>query len=292
MTSYRAALESLLAERMKEADLDGATAVRSEIESSEAWMREATPMERRRPPEPLEREEATESMWEIHEEMRIRLIRGITLLNQRAIGKLEEQQVELTRKGELGEALAIRSFREELAAELVDLTGEVNELATTGLPPEPVHLLSEAERKKWKVIQGDWTFRKETLIGEGDSRVSYERTITPPFELTFGLEVEEGQRPRVHIGDLTIAHDGYDFALTLHPRSKPKKVHPYTRGRKLRIKFIAEPEFVEFYVNDRLLERREPGISAPIDRIDFRGGDGWSPGRTDYTDLFLLERSP
>ncbi|MDF1850277.1 MAG: hypothetical protein P1U85_05535 [Verrucomicrobiales bacterium] len=290
LTDYLEVLEELLAGRLEAADLDGATEVKDEIGATKQWLLQEKHADFKELPEGLPQATTWPPLWEVFKEMRTRLIRGLTTLNQRSFEDLEVVQKQRTKAGDLEGALEVREFRQQLSNEIAKLTGDADQIASAGLPPEPVDLLDESQRKHWRVIRGDWTFRKETLIGEGNSRIAYEQKISPPFELTFGQEVEEGQRPRLYFGKMVIQHDGYDFALRLHPKTEPKKVHPYARDRKLRIKLIVDPEFVELHVNDRLLERRETRIAGPLDRIEFSGGDGWSPGRTDFTDIFLLER--
>ena len=291
LADYSEELEILLADRKKDADLEGAKAAKAELEWIEAIRKRAKSTEPIPLPDSSERKVGLASLLRARSRMKLRISRGLELLARHHLPLLEKEQNQLVQSGALDAATELKAFRQQLIDELSHLKE-----GKQGLPGNPeeagktesMNLLAEDLRDRWREDRGAWTFKKESLIGEGDSRIDCFGPFSPPFELRFDYEVEEGQRPRVYFGPYTLCHDGYDFALTLFPRPKAdKKVHAYERGRRLRIKIHVDEEFVELHVNDRLLERREGGIPEPLPSIGFSGGDNWSPGRTRFFDIEL-----
>lgn len=163
--------------------------------------------------------------------------------------------------------------------------------AAIGAPPASQQpgddLLAEKLRKNWVEVNGKWSFADGKLTGSGDSRINYTGRIRVPFVLSYDFEVKEGMRPRVYIGkDLRIANEGYKHQIDLYPQMKTEPV-PYELKRKHSVKFVVNRRFMELYLDGKLLTRRDTGMEDAPELFGFCGGDGYSPGMTEFSNIRL-----
>lgn len=217
-----------------------------------------------------------------------RLRRGLATINEIYFQKSSEAQKAKLAAADLAGANAFEALKLELKAESDALSGKTA-LPSGGASSAAMkgdYLLSEQNRKRWIVVSGDWEFKDDSLVGSGDCEIKYAKEIRAPFVLTFDFEVKKGMRPRIYVGkDLKIANEGYKNQLALYPVAGKEEPVPYEIGKKHSVKFVANRRYLEFYLNDKLVTRRETGIEEKIESIGFLGGDGFSPGVTHFSNI-------
>jgi hypothetical protein len=181
---------------------------------------------------------------------------------------------ELTKQGKLETAAAVKQERELLASSVSGAAGRRTE-----------SLLAAENRKKWKEAGGEWKFGDGTLLGRGNSQIDYRASISPPFTLEFKMTVLEGMRPRVKIGDLVFANEGYQKTLGLYPGGK-ETLFPYELNKKYKITLRVARDHVELLVDDTPVSR-VAGMKDRPEAIAFRAGDNWSKGSVEFSDITL-----
>ena len=107
--------------------------------------------------------------------------------------------------------------------------------------------------------------------------------------LTFDFRVKKGMRPRIYVGgkDLRIANEGYKNQIGLYPLAGKEEPVPYEIGKKYSVKFVANRRYLELYLDDQLVTKRDSGLDEEIEFIGFFGGDGFSPGTTEFSNIRL-----
>ena len=218
-----------------------------------------------------------------------RLRRGLTVLDGSFLAKATVAQKDLMARADLNGANAFEELKTSLKTELDGLrdAAQVVPAAAPAADNSESRLLDEKFRKYWVEVLGDWKFTDGSLVGTGDSRIDFTRKVRAPFVLSYDFLVKEGMRPRVSLGSLTIANEGYKNQLMLMPQETGEPAVPYEVGRKYSVRFVANRKFVEVYLNGNLLARRESGFDDALESIGFSGGDGYSPGITEFSNIRL-----
>ena len=204
------------------------------------------------------------------------------------VARLKQLEIELTKANRLSEAKDVMDYREGMAA---GMPAKVEVAASTtagssrpvGSPGES--LLAMENRKKWKEVKGDWKFQNGALLGTGDSEMDYHTSIPMPFVLHFSINVLEGTRPRVRIGGLTFANEGYDKTFGLYPDGKATLFN-YQHKTKYTVALKVDHKTVELFIDDKLIST-VPGIKKRPEFIGFSAGDNWSKGEVEYSDIFI-----
>jgi len=284
---YATALLAIQKARLQAQDLAGANAVAEEIKQVRARMAKLT--DGADPPVPglnlagersaaqdATATETSKSVQPAQQEFLARLRRGISGINESYHAKAVAAQKQFMAEADLESANALEELKTRLKPESASTEED--------LPGDD--LLDAKHRRYWIEDRGSWTFKDGKLIGDGNSRIDYKRTVRSPFTLQFDMRVIEGMRPRIYLGRYTIANEGYVHQLLLKPEDQQNRI-PYKLGEKYRIRFVADPRFVEFYIDDKLIERREKGLVKPLSMIGFAGGDGYSLGVTEYSNIRL-----
>ncbi|MCB1275891.1 hypothetical protein [Prosthecobacter sp.] len=145
-------------------------------------------------------------------------------------------------------------------------------------PEEP---LAASNQIKWQRIAGEWTRTAEQLIGGGDSTMYYEFNRTPPFQIDFDIKVLEGLRPRLVMGNVKFANEAYKTTFGLYPQVKGEKLFTYERNKPYHITVKALAEKTELFVDgEKICDG--PKIDREVSTLQFRGGDWWSKGKTEF----------
>lgn len=287
---YTESLEELLSTRMKANDLSGANQVKEVLDQAKTALSESDEGKVIPVPEAIVEENVLHPLSDLGQRHSETLARAVSQLNKIYIGRLEALQKLKMANSDLDAANEAQAAIDKLKQEVTSKAGNHPPIGLLDEGPAPVLLLSEENQGNWKEDKGSWNFRSNALAGKGDSSIFYNEKLRAPFELLFDLKVKEGQRPRIHIGEYTIGHDGYEFAITLRPRQNGHQPYYYERGQKISVKLIVERKFTELWVDDTKVSRAQEGIAEPIDSIQFQGGDGWSPGETEFSNIRIMER--
>lgn len=300
--AYETDLKKIQSGRLAVGDLDGANVVNTELREVQERIADlaagASPtipglVEAAKDSDPDSKGEGVEEipffLKPYHSNFLIRLRRGISALNEQYYSKADSVQKNYMAKAQLDEANTMETFKKRLRTEIALLRGQppLAEADPIGGGIGSDAILDEPFRKYWRIDRGKWEFSKNKLTGKGDSRVYFERKIRAPFTLSFDFEVVEGMRPRIYVGEITIANEGYEHQIGLKPSRGDGFKVPYKLGRKYSVRLVGNRRFVEFYFDGKLIERREEGFEDTLENIGFSGGDGWSKGTVEYTNISL-----
>ena len=297
--SYVAALERLQKDVTTRGDLDGALAVKAERERIAA-AQEPKADERKAMPPAL-------AAVRMRYEQELQPILADNARQEEALGKryaaaLQELQMRYTQRNELEKALAVKSELTALAAKVSAAPippsgGATPKVSTPFGTTAPLggmtaasttgnQLLAKENAHKWKPATGEWKIRNAVMTGSGDSRTVYTDTISPPFTLQFTINVLDGMRPRIKLGPVTCANEGFDTTLGLYPGGRDR--FHYERKTAYKVALKATDKSIELYVDDKLITTG-PGIKDPLDKLEFCAGDGFSKGRVEYRDIVLMK---
>lgn len=297
--SYVAVLERLQKDVTTRGDLDGAVAVKAERERITAAL-EPSADERKAMPPALA---AVRTRYE--QELQPTLAdnaRQEEALAKRYAVALQELQMRYAQRNELEKALAVKSELTALtakgsAAPVAPPGGATPKVSTPFGTTAPLggmtaasttgnQLLAKENAHKWKPATGEWRIRNTVMTGSGDSRTIYTDTISPPFTLQFTINVLDGMRPRIKLGSVTCANEGYDTTLGIYPGGHD--VFHYQRKTAYKVALKATEKSIELYVDDKFITTG-PGIKDPLDKLEFCAGDGFSKGRVEYRDIVLMK---
>ncbi len=155
----------------------------------------------------------------------------------------------------------------------------VTSLASLGKGEEA---LSTPNAKKWEIQNGNWTNQNGLLTGEGDSSIAYELKKATPFRIEFEIKVLEGMRPRVKIGRLNFANEGYESTFALYPPGIP--VTKYEKNKSYFISIDVEKKKSTLFIDGTQVCEGN-GVDEKIDKLIFSAGDGYSKGKVEYRDI-------
>ncbi|MEM1442099.1 MAG: hypothetical protein AAGF67_07130 [Verrucomicrobiota bacterium] len=285
--SFLNSLQLILKERMNARDLEGANQTNELIALTNQELKDLAAGEYTQfvPPGEEESPELPEDLTEVIERHDDWFRRGIRQLNEKHVALMSAAQEKELGAGNLGSANAIELAKKDLEKELEAIERLRLEAEIAEQLKQPVVLFDESLRKNWKELNGKWSFRGNRLRGEGVSEIEFTGTLVVPFTLTWTQEVKKGQRPRLYIHDFMVAHYGYDFELFLHPIRPGQKNFPYKLNRKIDVKLTVEADYVELQVEDEVIDRRVTEMPPTIESLRLSGGDGFSPGISEFTDL-------
>ncbi len=299
--NYTATLDRLQKDVSAHGNLDGALAIKAERDRVAA-SREPTADERKNFPQMLvayrtrfEQERQTTQSDDLRKE---------EVARKRYVAVLQELQTRYTQRNELEKAVAVRSELTSFAARNPEagLPPAAAAPPVTGEPALPLpfsptlggkaegvpnggrDLLSSDDRHKWKSIKGDWKFRNRLMVGSGESAIDFTDAFTPPFSLHFTINVLDGMRPRVMLGKISFANEGFDTTLGLYPLHRDVKLFHYQRKTAYKVEIKVNRDSSEMYVDDKLV-MDGPGAGDHVDKLEFCAGDGWSKGRVEYGEI-------
>ena len=224
------------------------------------------------------------------EAARAELVSGRREVDQQRRTKLARVRKALT--DAIGPEIKAAMRREDLdeAAHLKDLAEAV------GASEEPVEMYDYAgmtdainSQKSWKVLGGKWAIREGRIVGSGDSLLVFKEDLPSEGVLTFKMKVREGLRPRIHIVEgIWFGNEGFEPTLGFHSKGKlfVGGSYRYMIDTELLVKIIMGPDVLQAYVDDVFASSiaRPEGMDL---KLALSGGDGWSPGRTEFYDLTI-----
>ncbi len=141
--------------------------------------------------------------------------------------------------------------------------------------------LAAPNRLKWQSLSGEWTRTTDVLTGSGDSAQLYEFNRKPPFQIDFDINVLDGQRPRVILGNVKFANEGDKVTFGLYPRPKGAKLFEYEHNKLYHITLKATAEKTALLI-DGAHDSDGPKLDGDFNVLQFRGGDWWSKGKTEF----------
>lgn len=62
---------------------------------------------------------------------------------------------------------------------------------------------------------------------------------------------------------------------------------PYELGKKYSVRFVANRRFLELYLDDQLIAKRDTGLEEEIEYLGFLGGDDFSASTTEFFNIRL-----
>lgn len=181
----------------------------------------------------------------------------------------------------------VRSIWKKKAADLVGTpeSEEINAFVNAELDPrlnaEVENTLSPANTFKWQKHSGDWTFAPDLLTGAGDSVMRYDFNRAAPFQLDFEITVLEGNRTRLHLGNVKFANEDALPTFALYPRPQDGPRFSYEKNKPYRVTIKATKDKTELYVDGARIGEA-PKVEGVVHVLQFRAGDGFSKGKTEF----------
>ncbi|MDI1314149.1 hypothetical protein [Prosthecobacter sp.] len=157
-------------------------------------------------------------------------------------------------------------------------------LALAGKPVEPSRHeepLASFNAVEWEPMKGTWTMADGALTGSGDSSLSYDFHRSPPFQIDLEIKVLDGMRPRLVLGNVKFANEGYATTFGLYPQPQGAALFKYERNKSYQITLKALTDKTELLVNG-VHVCNGPKIEGTVDILQFRGGDDYSKGKTEF----------
>lgn len=155
-------------------------------------------------------------------------------------------------------------------------------------PPLDEEPLSESNTVKWEPTAGAWKLQNGVLTGSGDSTLNYDFNRSPPFQIDFDINVLDGMRPRVVLGKVKFANEGFKTTFGLYPRPKDAALFNYERHKTYKITLRALADTTEMLV-DGIKICDGPKIEGPVGVLQFRGGDDYSKGKTEFRKIRIKQ---
>jgi len=159
-----------------------------------------------------------------------------------------------------------------------------------GVLPSSRNSANLNDPRNWIVSKGTWSFTKSgQLHGEGDSGIRFRRTLPWPTELSFKMRVLNGMRPRVALGgtEIYFGNEGYEPTIWLYGNVKDLTGSPfrYKPNTTYDVTVRASKEFLRLLIDGKdvgatAIEKRPDSVA-----LELSGGDGWSPGVTEFWDF-------
>jgi hypothetical protein len=175
----------------------------------------------------------------------------------------------------------LRGYRQS-----VDKRLSLQDIAERPAPEEEP--LSESNAVKWEPAAGAWKLQDGVLTGSGDSKMNYDLNRAPPFQIDFEINVLDGMRPRVVLGKVKFANEGFKTTFGLYPRPKDAALFNYERNKTYQITLRALADKTEMLV-DGIHICDGPKIEEPVEVLQFRGGDDWSKGKTKFQKIRIKQ---
>lgn len=148
-------------------------------------------------------------------------------------------------------------------------------------------LLGKESEARWQPTKGEWKLEKGVLTGTGDSITHCNVTVSPPFALEFKMKVLEGLRPRVKLGSLSFANEGYQPTLALYPPGRDAGMVTYQLKQNCNVSLLVRKKSVQLYI-DRRLVSTGPALDKELKDLEFRAGDSWSKGKVEFRDISVI----
>lgn len=167
------------------------------------------------------------------------------------------------------------------AAEAAEVAAFVNAELEPRPSDEPEDVLAGVNAFKWQKHSGEWTRTAEALTGGGDSLMRYAFNRAAPFQIDFEITVHEGLRPRLLLGNVKFANEDGQPTFALYPRPKDGPRFSYEHKKPCQITIKATKEKTELFV-DGVSICEGPKVEGVVDVLQFRGGDWWSKGKTEF----------
>jgi hypothetical protein len=111
--------------------------------------------------------------------------------------------------------------------------------------------------------------------------------VAPPFAFEFKIKVLKGNRPRVKFGSITFGNEGDKNTFAIYPPGRDVGFLPYELNKWYNVSLLVTNQSVKMYV-DRQLVATGPGTDKELKNLEFRGGDSWSKGATEFRDVSVL----
>jgi serine/threonine protein kinase len=150
----------------------------------------------------------------------------------------------------------------------------------------------------WEVKHGNWSLTSQGHFrGIGDSKLVFTPELPRDFILSFRMNVQEGMRPRIFVcQDETIEFGNEGFEKTLWAYgsgvlgSTQGTFVRYENKQDIAVTIHLEGERFKLFVNGDLTAVGTRDLTKPV-ALRLSGGDGWSPGTTDFGEFKIEDVS-
>lgn len=174
------------------------------------------------------------------------------------------------------------------AAGLVSqIQAKLGSAATSGLPSGDAEALFAPEKQpRWKPQSGTWRWEGALLTGSGDSEIQYDINLEPPFVVQFTMNIMAGSRERLEMDQVGVHNVGYQDKFGPDGGDE-NKFFAFKHNQPYHCVLVVTRKNSDFYVEGSLIAEGA-GESKKVEKILLHGGDGWSPGTTEYQDFIII----
>jgi hypothetical protein len=137
---------------------------------------------------------------------------------------------------------------------------------------------------QWRSERGTWQDENGSIIGSGDSALSFNRCLPERFALEFTMDVREGMRPRIRFSGFYVGNEGYSKVVSIYG-ARGEAAGPgfeYQNHQEMKLRVVADGEELKLFVNGSLVKQASREKSEPS-TLKIEGGDFWSKGTTCFS---------
>ena len=182
-------------------------------------------------------------------------------------------------------AEALLSWDKRIHIGAADRTPKAEGQLATDLTPVNLN-----DPRNWVISKGDWSYTAAGhLRGKGDSAIRFRRKLSWPATLSFKMRVLDGMRPRVTLAgtDFYFGNEGFEPTIWLYGQVSNLVGVPFKYAGNTTYEITVRSDGERLTL---LIDGKEIGtatLSKQPERIglELSGGDGWSPGITEYWDF-------
>jgi hypothetical protein len=178
-------------------------------------------------------------------------------------------------------ALNLRGSPEQTSLDAF-IHAELDTRPATGVE-EP---LAAANFLKWQQQTGEWIKDTSVLTGSGDSTILYDFNRAPPFQIDFEINVLDGRRARLVMGNVKFANEAGKTTFGLYPQVKGAPLFTYEHKKPYQITIKATTDKTELFV-DGVKVCDGPKINNAVEVLQFRAGDDYSKGKAEFRKIRL-----
>lgn len=150
--------------------------------------------------------------------------------------------------------------------------------------PPPIPELHQEEN--WEVNKGMWSFEKDRIIGQGESRIEYKKPFANDFTFRCTMVVREGIRARIRFGSFHFGNEGFKKQLYLHGPKATGDRFLYKHGQEIDVEVTVKGDLATLKLDGQEVARSHP--KTVDDRtLTLEAGDGFSKGKVEFRNLEL-----
>jgi hypothetical protein len=146
---------------------------------------------------------------------------------------------------------------------------------------------------EWTVKGGKWERTRDGRIrGTGDCMLQFNHDLPADCSVTCRINVVSGMRPRIAFGGtgIVFANEGYAKNLAAYGAPEKSGAFAYENNQPRVLRFAFAADHFEFDVDGKRIAEGTRKVPKSMS-LTLQGGDGFSPGTTEFWDFAIDFRS-